>query len=115
MTWTPIETWERTTSIRPALGVIPPSIKSLHNSTRSAPPCCAATADATESTQTSISTCSAMACLRGPEICAPCFLVEAQTANVTSADGGHSTRTAYQDSLESAGVILRPIRKRWGG
>src|ERR1039458_3720503 len=60
MTCRPMETRARTMPIRPALGVIPPSIKSLHNSMRVAPPCCAATADATESTQTSISTCSAM-------------------------------------------------------
>src|SRR5271170_3756997 len=54
MTCRPMETWARTVPISPALGVIPPSIKSLHNSMRAAPPCCAATADATESTQTSM-------------------------------------------------------------
>src|SRR5579863_8738836 len=51
---------ERTASSSPTLGVTPPSSKSLHNSTRCAPPRPAATAEATESTQTSMSTCSVM-------------------------------------------------------
>src|SRR5262245_60810219 len=43
----------RAIAIAPALGVVPPSNKLSHNSTRSAPPRSAASADSTESTQTS--------------------------------------------------------------
>jgi hypothetical protein len=43
----------RTALIKPALGVIPPSLSALHNSMRSAPPLAAAIADSTESTQIS--------------------------------------------------------------
>src|SRR6185437_14106834 len=43
----------RTAAINPKLGVTPPSIRPLHNSTRCAPPRSAAIADATESAQTS--------------------------------------------------------------
>src|SRR6266508_908948 len=44
----------RATAIAPALGVVPPSSKLSHSSTRSAPPRSAAIADSTESTQTSM-------------------------------------------------------------
>src|SRR5882672_8838698 len=47
-------TLARTSSIIPVLGVIPPSIRSPHSSTRWAPPRSAATAEATESTHISI-------------------------------------------------------------
>src|SRR5690242_6971750 len=49
-----MDTFDRTASSSPTLGVMPPSIKLLHNSIRCAPPRSAATADATESTHTSI-------------------------------------------------------------
>src|SRR5215467_9323661 len=52
----PMETLERTTASSPRLAVTPPSSRSLHNSMRRAPPCCAARAEATESTHTSMST-----------------------------------------------------------
>ena len=48
-----MEIVSRTARIIPRLGVIPPSKRSAHNSTRWAPPACAATADCRESTQIS--------------------------------------------------------------
>src|ERR1700756_5756206 len=50
-----MSTAARTALMRPALGVIPPSLRALHNSMRSAPPLAAATADSRESTQISSS------------------------------------------------------------
>ena len=41
-------------AIVPALGVVPPSIRLSHNSTRPAPPASAARADSTESMQASM-------------------------------------------------------------
>src|SRR5512134_331054 len=51
-----IPTCSRTAAIIPAEGVVPPSSTSAHNSIRPAPPPCAASAEATESTDTSIRT-----------------------------------------------------------
>src|SRR5437016_8556336 len=48
-----MEIARRTAAIKPVLGVIPPSRRSLDNSMRCAPPCSAAIADSTESTHTS--------------------------------------------------------------
>jgi len=53
MTIRPIVSASRVAAIIPALGVVPPSIRSSHSSTRCAPPRWAATADSTESRQTS--------------------------------------------------------------
>src|SRR5437867_10166534 len=46
----------RHSAIVPALGVVPPSIRLSHSSTRLAPPASAATAEGTESTQASMRT-----------------------------------------------------------
>src|SRR5258706_7220443 len=48
-----MDTLARTNSIIPALGVMPPSSRSLHNSRRRAPPRSAATAETMESTHIS--------------------------------------------------------------
>ena len=48
-----MEIARRTAAIKPVLGVIPPSRRSLHNSMRCAPPCSAAIAESSESTHTS--------------------------------------------------------------
>src|ERR1700747_3494023 len=56
MTCNGMEIARRTAPISPALGVTPPSNRALHNSTRFPPPRSAATADSTESMQTSTRT-----------------------------------------------------------
>src|SRR5579863_2992427 len=56
MTCKGTDTAARAVSISPALGVTPPSINPLHSSMRAPPPRSAATAEATESTQTSTRT-----------------------------------------------------------
>jgi hypothetical protein len=53
MTKTSILTAALTALMRPALGVMPPSLNALHSSMRLAPPFSAAIADSTESTQIS--------------------------------------------------------------
>src|SRR3979409_2315153 len=53
MTCKPIWIFCRTVAMSPALGVIPPSTRSQHNSTRCAPPRSAATAESVESMQIS--------------------------------------------------------------
>src|SRR5581483_9238127 len=57
-----IEIRERTISSSPRLGVTPPSSSALQSSTRCAPPRCAASAEATASTHTSISRGSVIFC-----------------------------------------------------
>ena len=52
-TWIGILIFSRILSYKASEGVVPPTIRSPHNSMRSAPPSSAFTADSTESTQTS--------------------------------------------------------------
>src|SRR5215510_2650112 len=62
MTCSPILICLRTAAIMPALGVVPPSGRPAHSSTRSAPPRSAFTADSTESRQISSWRCPGRIC-----------------------------------------------------